>query len=64
MSNHKCDVLCMQETHIDPGAVRPRLHGMNLVAAISHEQYDSALFIRVSLPPPPALPILRKFKQH
>ena len=40
-ANHKCDVLCMQE----PSEVRPRVPGMNLVAEIAHEQYDSALFI-------------------
>ena len=45
-SNHKCDVLCMQETHRGPGAVRPRVPGMNLVAEIAHEQYGSAFFIR------------------
>ena len=47
-SNHKCDVLCMQETHRGPGAVRPRVPGMNLVAEIAHEQFGSALFIRDS----------------
>ena len=36
----------MQETHIGPGAVRPRVSGMKLVAEIAHEQYGSALFIR------------------
>ena len=38
-ANHKCDVLCMQETHISPGAVRPMVHVMTLVAKIAHEQY-------------------------
>ena len=38
----------MQETHRGPGAVRPRVPGMNLVAEIAHEQYGSALFIRDS----------------
>ena len=38
----------MQETHRGPGAVRPRVPGVNLVAAIAHEQYGSALFIRDS----------------
>ena len=31
-----------------PGAVRPRVPGINLVAEIAHEQYGSALFIRHS----------------
>ena len=44
----KPQVLCMQETHRGPGAVRPRVRGMNLVAEIAHEQYGSALFIRDS----------------
>ena len=44
-ANHKCDVLCMQETHRGSGAVRPRVSGMNLVTEIAHEQYGSALFI-------------------
>ena len=30
-ANHKCDVLCMPKTHRRPGAVRPRVPGMNLV---------------------------------
>ena len=47
-ANHKCDVLCMQETHRDPGTVRPRVHGTNLVAEIAHAQYGSPLFIRDS----------------
>ena len=47
-ANHKCDVLCMQETHRDPGAVRHRVPRTNLVAEIAHEQYGSALFIRDS----------------
>ena len=47
-ANHKCDVLCIHETHRGPGAVRPRVHGMNLVAEIAHEQYGSVLFIRDS----------------
>ena len=38
----------MQETHSGPGAVRPRVPGMNLAAEIAHEQYGSALFIRDS----------------
>ena len=38
----------MQEPHRGPGAVRPRVPGMNLVAEIAHEQYGSALFIRDS----------------
>ena len=46
--NHKCDVLCTQETHRGPGAVRPRVSGINLVAEIAHAQYDSALFLRDS----------------
>ena len=40
-ANHKCDVLCMQETHRGPSAVRPRVPGINLVAEIAHEQYGS-----------------------
>ena len=48
--NHKCDVVCMQETHRGPGAVRPRVPGMILVAEIAHKQYGSALFIRESCP--------------
>ena len=47
-ANHKCDVLCMQETHRRPGAVRHRVPGMNLVSEIAHEHYGSALFIRDS----------------
>ena len=35
-TNHKCDVLCMQETHRGHGAVRPRDPGMKLVAEITH----------------------------
>ena len=35
----------MQETHRGPGAVRPRVTGMNLVTEVAHEQYGSALFI-------------------
>ena len=46
--NHKCDVLCMQETHRGHGAVRHRVNGMNLVAEIALEQYGSAFFIRDS----------------
>ena len=38
----------MQETHRRPGAVRPSVPGMNLVAEIAHEQYGIALFIRDS----------------
>ena len=38
----------MQETHRGPGAVRPRVPGMNLVAEMTHEHYGSALFIRDS----------------
>ena len=45
-SNHTCGVLCMQETHRGPGAIRPRVAGTNLVAEIVHGQYGSALFIR------------------
>ena len=45
-AHHKCDVLCMLETHRGPGAVRPRVPGMNLVAEIAHEQYGNVLFIR------------------
>ena len=44
-ANHRCDVLCMQETHSDPGAVCHRVTGINLVAEIAHEQYGIALFI-------------------
>ena len=29
-ANHKCAVLCMQENDREPGAVRPRVPGMNL----------------------------------
>ena len=47
-ANHKCDVLCMQETHRGPGAGRPRVPGMNLVAEITHEQYGSAVLTRDS----------------
>ena len=47
-ANHKCDMLCMQETHRGPGAVRPRVPGMNLVVEIAHGQYGSALFIHYS----------------
>ena len=47
-ANHKCDLLCIQETHRGPGAVRPKIPGMNLVAEIAHEQYGIALFIRDS----------------
>ena len=47
-ANHKCDILCMQETHRGPGAIRPRVPEKNLVAEIAHEQYGSALFIRIS----------------
>ena len=47
-ANHKCDVLCMKETDRGPGAVRPRVSGMNLVAEIAHEQHGSVLFIRDS----------------
>ena len=36
----------MKETHRGPGAVRPRVPGMYLVAKIAHQQYGSALFIR------------------
>lgn len=46
--NHKFDVLCMQETHRGPDAVRPRVSGMKLVAEIPHEKYGSALFVRNS----------------
>ena len=38
----------MQEPHIGPGAVRPIVLVMNLVAEITHEQYSSALCIRDS----------------
>ena len=38
----------MQETHREPGAVRSRVSGVNLVAEIAREQYGSALFIRDS----------------
>ena len=31
-ANHKCDVVCMQETHRWPSAVRPSVHEINLVA--------------------------------
>ena len=44
-ANHKCDVLCMQETHRGPGAVRPRVHGMNIVTEIAHEQYGSYSYL-------------------
>ena len=47
-ANHKGDVLCMQETHRGPGAIRPRFPWMNLVAEIAHEQYVSVLIIRDS----------------
>ena len=49
-ANHKCDVLCMQETHIGSGVVPPRVPEINLVAEIAHEQYGSVLFIRDSCP--------------
>ena len=44
--NHKCNILCMQENHRGPGAVRPKVPLMNIVAEIAHEQYGSTLFIR------------------
>ena len=50
-ANQKCDALCMRETPIcqrGPGAVRPRVPRMNLVAEIAHQQYGSALCIRDS----------------
>ena len=34
--------------HKGAGGIRPRVHGMNLVAEIAHEQYGNALFIRDS----------------
>ena len=47
-ANHKCDVLCIQETHRGPGEVRHRVPVMNLVAEITDEQYGSVLFINDS----------------
>ena len=43
---HKCDVLCVQETHRGLKAIQPNIRGMSLVAEIPHEQYRNAIFIR------------------
>ena len=65
-ANHKRDVLCMQETHRGPGAVRPRVPEMNLVAEMNNMVilYSYVIPEHMNQHPPPALTILRSFKQH
>lgn len=43
---HKCDVLCIQETHKDNYQKRPYIPGLKLVAEIPHPKYGSAVFVK------------------
>ena len=41
----QCAVVCIQETHREPDAIRPRIPGMDLVIERAHSQYGSAIFV-------------------
>ena len=42
---HMCAVVCIQETHRWPDAIRPSIPGMDLAIERPHPQYSSALFV-------------------
>ena len=41
----QCAVVCVQETHRGPDAIRPSIPGMDLAIERPHSQYGSALFV-------------------
>ena len=41
----QCAVVCIQETHRGPDAIRPSIPGMNLAIERAHSQYGSAIFV-------------------
>ena len=45
----RCHCLCLQETHRDSNASRPKIAGMSLVAESPHKKYGSAILIRDDL---------------
>ena len=42
---HLCAVVCIQETHRGPDAIRPSIPGMDLAIERPHPQYGSAIFV-------------------
>ena len=44
----QCAVVCMQETHRGPDAIRRSIPGMDLVIERPHTQYGSAIFVTSS----------------
>ena len=42
---HLCAVVCIQETHRGPDAIRPSIPGMDLAIERPHLQYGSAIFV-------------------
>ena len=41
----QCAVVCIQETHRGPDAIRPSIPGMDLAIERPHSQYGSAIFV-------------------
>ena len=41
----QCAVVCVQETHRGPDAIRPSIPGMDLAIERPHSQYGSAIFV-------------------
>ena len=42
---HLCAVVCIQETHRGPDAIRPSIPGMDLAIERPHPQYGSTIFV-------------------